>query len=108
MCGIIGYVGPRNVTPLLIEGLDAGGQLMLTTTVENFPGFATAVQGPWLMDQMAAQAAHVGTTLVEDMIGAWCRFAKSRMRRVSATGPPMGLSQNVGSPFASPGAHSSK
>jgi thioredoxin reductase (NADPH) len=53
---------------MLVRGMQPGGQLSITTEVENFPGFATAVQGPWLMDQMAAQAAHVGTTLVEDMI----------------------------------------
>jgi thioredoxin reductase (NADPH) len=62
------YAARANLSPLLIRGLQPGGQLSITTEVENFPGFATAVQGPWLMDQMAAQSAHVGTTLIEDMI----------------------------------------
>jgi thioredoxin reductase (NADPH) len=62
------YAARANLSPLLIRGMQPGGQLSITTEVENFPGFATAVQGPWLMDQMAAQAAHVGTTLIEDMI----------------------------------------
>jgi thioredoxin reductase (NADPH) len=62
------YAARANLAPLLIRGMQPGGQLSITTDVENFPGFATAVQGPWLMDQMAAQSTHVGTTLVEDMI----------------------------------------
>jgi thioredoxin reductase (NADPH) len=62
------YAARANLAPLLIRGMQPGGQLSITTEVENFPGFATAVQGPWLMDQMAAQATHVGTTLIEDMI----------------------------------------
>lgn len=62
------YAARASLAPLLIRGLQPGGQLSITTDVENYPGFASAVQGPWLMDQMAAQAAHVGTQLVEDMI----------------------------------------
>ena len=62
------YAARAALEPTLVAGLQPGGQLMITTDVENYPGFAAAVQGPWLMDQMAAQAAHVGTRIVNDII----------------------------------------
>ncbi len=62
------YAARANLRPRLVAGLQPGGQLMITTDVENYPGFAEAVQGPWLMEQMAAQARHVGAELVDDLI----------------------------------------
>jgi thioredoxin reductase (NADPH) len=56
------------LNPTLIQGSQPGGQLTITTDVENFPGFAETIQGPWLMEQMQAQAEHVGTNVVMDQI----------------------------------------
>ena len=56
--------------PLLIQGIQPGGQMTITTDVENYPGFAGVIQGPWLMDQMRAQAEHVGTEIINDYIEA--------------------------------------
>ena len=64
------YAARAMLEPTLISGIQPGGQLTITTDVENYPGFAQAVQGPWLMDQMQAQAAHVGTKFVQDMIAS--------------------------------------
>jgi thioredoxin reductase (NADPH) len=54
--------------PILIRGIQAGGQLTTTTDVENYPGFAEVIQGPWLMEQMEKQAAHVGTRIIGDHV----------------------------------------
>jgi thioredoxin reductase (NADPH) len=62
------YAARANLEPILVAGLQPGGQLTITTDVENFPGFAEAVQGPWLMEQMQAQAEHVGTRFLDDLI----------------------------------------
>ncbi len=62
------YAARAMLKPVMISGLQQGGQLMITTDVENYPGFAEPIQGPWLMEQMMKQAEHVGTEIVTDMI----------------------------------------
>lgn len=62
------YTARANLQPAMIRGIEPGGQLTTTTDVENFPGFAEAIQGPWLMEQMEQQAANVGTKLISDHI----------------------------------------
>ena len=62
------YAARAMLEPILIAGIQPGGQLTITTDVENYPGYADVIQGPWLMDQMQKQAEHVGTRLVSDHV----------------------------------------
>lgn len=62
------YTARANLKPMLVAGMQPGGQMTITSDVENFPGFAEPIQGPWLMEQMQQQAEHVGTNMIYDLI----------------------------------------
>ena len=62
------YTARASLSPMLVTGMELGGQMSITTDVENYPGFADVIQGPWLMEQMHAQAEHVGTKMINDLI----------------------------------------
>ncbi len=76
------YTARASLAPTLVHGMQPGGQMTITTDVENYPGFADVIQGPWLMEQMQAQAENVGTKMIADMITE-CDLSK---RRFTLTG----------------------
>ncbi len=79
------YAARAALEPLIVAGMQPGGQMTVTTDVENYPGFAEVIQGPWLMEQMRAQAEHVGTRIVQDVI-AEVDFTRRPFRCVGDSG----------------------
>jgi len=79
------YTARASLQPMLVHGIQPGGQMTITTDVENYPGFADVIQGPWLMEQMTEQAEKVGTTMVHDLI-AEVDFTQRPFRAVGDSG----------------------
>ena len=79
------YAARANLEPIVVQGLQPGGQLTITTEVENFPGFAEPIQGPWLMDQMQKQAEHCGARLIGDIVTA-IDFSRAPFRAEGESG----------------------
>lgn len=79
------YTARANLKPIMVRGIQPGGQLTITTDVENYPGFAETIQGPWLMEQMEAQSTHVGTNIIDDHIKS-VDFSKRPFTAVGESG----------------------
>lgn len=78
------YAARANLNPIIVQGMQPGGQLTITTDVENYPGFADVIQGPWLMEQMQKQAEHVGAKIIFDHIKS-VDFSKRPFTCISET-----------------------
>ena len=78
------YAARAMLEPVLIQGIQPGGQLTITTDVENYPGFADVIQGPWLMEQMEKQARHVGTRIVTEE----AKFVRNSASSTAVLPPP--------------------
>ena len=87
------YGARAGMAPIVVQGIQPGGQLTITTDVENYPGFADVIQGPWLMEQMQKQAEHVGTKVVYDHVGKV--DLKQRPFRVECDGGDIYLADSV-------------
>ena len=79
------YAARASLNPIMVHGMQPGGQLTITTDVENFPGFEHAVEGPWLMEQMEKQAAHVGTNIIHEAIQS-VDFSKRPFKAIGESG----------------------
>lgn len=79
------YAARANLHPIVVQGLQPGGQMTITTDVENYPGFADVIQGPWLMEQMGKQAEHVGAKLIFDTITS-CDLSKRPFKAIGDSG----------------------
>jgi thioredoxin reductase (NADPH) len=79
------YAARANLQPIIVNGNQPGGQLTITTDVENYPGFADVIQGPWLMEQMEKQAVHVGTKVIHDHIKQ-VDFSKRPFKMIGESG----------------------
>ncbi|NLI26475.1 MAG: thioredoxin-disulfide reductase [Acetobacter sp.] len=88
------YAARASLSPVLLTGMQPGGQLTITTDVENYPGFAQAIQGPWLMEQMSAQAEHVGTKIIYDMVVS-VDFTKGSPFHVTTDGGDTWIAKSV-------------
>ena len=94
------YTARANLTPLLVEGLEAGGQLMLTTMVENWPGFRDGIMGPDLMTEMRAQAERFGTEIVQGNVTR----VDLQQRPFTITAAPAGVDRTTSRPAVGGGA----
>ena len=90
------YAARAMLKPILVHGMEPGGQLTTTTDVENYPGFAEVIQGPWLMEQMEKQAIAVGTKLADFTTGSWSNFENPKFIDVNKVSDRELLTRHLG------------